>query len=134
MVWDALPGQYLVVVDGVGGVNGSFDISTSCQVAMDCSSPDGFIDMDVGRVQFLAGDTSTGTNTIDVYACDDSLVFDGPENLYEINLTQAPAWLTWRIRDSRLSRSGRRTAPRRLTGRLERPAPASLTTGRRRAV
>lgn len=86
VAWNIQPGSYLIVVDGVAGASGTYNLATQCGIRMDCSTLEGTLDFAAGRVQTAVGDTTGGTDTVSTYACDPAVVHDGPEHVWEINL------------------------------------------------
>ena len=88
VAWNADPGEYLIVIDGVAGGETDYTISTSCEVGLDCGSPAGTIDFGTGRVQAVAGDNSAGNNFVQNYNCVPGEVFPGPEQVWEVVLDQ----------------------------------------------
>lgn len=88
VVWDAQPGEYLVVVDGPLGASADYQISTACGVTADCGAPAGTIDFASGRVLTVSGDTTGLPNVIEVYGCDPAAILDGGEEIWEVVLDQ----------------------------------------------
>lgn len=84
--WDVPAGDYLIVVDGFAGATDRFTLTTGCGVDADCSTLAGTIDMGAGRRQVITGDTTTGTNSAELYRCDLTTPYDGPEIVYELVL------------------------------------------------
>jgi hypothetical protein len=88
VAWNAAPGEVVLAFDGVAGVSGSFSSTVTCDIALDCSSLAGSIDFGTGRVQEITGDSTTGANNVEVYNCNSGVLYDGPEVVYEVTLTQ----------------------------------------------
>lgn len=88
VAWNAQPGEYLVVVDGVAGAEGNFDLQTRCDVGINCDGPAGTIDFGTGRVQQVAGDNSAGANSVEIYSCDPGNLYSSPEEIWEVVLDQ----------------------------------------------
>jgi hypothetical protein len=86
--WNARPGSYLIIVDGVGGAAGNFTLQVDCRIDSTCGSPAGLIDFGSGRVQTVSGDTTTGANVVTQYSCDPATTYDGSELVYELILPQ----------------------------------------------
>ena len=86
--WGVPPGDYLIVVDGLDGAEGSFTLETECAVGMDCSMVDGTIDFGLDPRQSLMDDTTRGVPNVDVYSCDLDGVYDGSELIFELILPE----------------------------------------------
>ncbi len=86
IAWNAQPGPYLIVVDSDAGRSGPYSLSTDCRIQLDCSALAGTLDFAASRTYDLVGDTTGGVNGVTTYACDPSIVRDGPEDVYELIL------------------------------------------------
>ena len=75
---NVMPGDYVVVVDGVNGAEGPFTLEVSCGARLDCSAA-----TPASCSRTVAGDTSAGTDDVLIYACSPELL-DGRETVHRL--------------------------------------------------
>lgn len=84
IAWNATPGTYIIVVDGVARAAGDYTIDVACRIDMDCSTIAGTADLTSGAVQTIRGDNSFMTSNVGAYNCAPGVSHPGGEQVWTL--------------------------------------------------